>query len=411
MANLLILNHDIPYPQDFSGNATRVLPLSRALATAHNCWLVTFTHDEVRQAGMLGAGVFQSCTTVPSIGEAPSLTRYAYLRTGHLASRRTPHYYGNVLSCIAKLLQEHKIDVIIAHGLKVAEFALGVKVKARIFDATDCLTLNAQRKFIADRHHYGIISYIKAKLAIFRTAYQERHCMRMFDITTLASPVDVAFMRSLCKDAADRVKLIPNGVASTFLARKECTHRREERAVAFWGALDFHPNTTAVRWFYDYVYRPFLRERGIRWYIIGKGAPDDISRYGDEDPNVIVTGFIDDLPSFLTGIPVMVNPMRAGSGIKNKVLEAFAMERVVVSNSMGIESIAAQPDVHYVPAETPEEFCRQIELLLSDKVRRDRLGSMARRLVDELYDWRTVGTSYRKIVEEVLNKKRPEECR
>jgi len=402
MANILILNHDIPYPQDYSGNSARVLPLSRALATEHDCWLVTFTHDEVRHAGMLGAGVFQGCTIIPPLGEAPALTRYAYPRTGNLARRRTPHYYRNAISCIAKMVQEHQIDAIIAHGLKVAEYALGVKVKARILDATDCLTLNAQREFITDHHLYGISSYIKAKLAIFRTAYLERYCMRTFDVTSLASPVDVAFMQSLCKDAANRVKLLPNGVASTFLAPAKCIIRPEERAVAFWGALDFYPNTTAVRWFYDHVYRPFLRERGIRWYIIGKEAPADINRYGDEDPNVIVTGFIDDLPSFLTGIPVMVNPMRAGSGIKNKVLEAFALERGVVSNGMGMESVAALPDIHYVPAETPEEFCRQIELLLSDKARRVSLGSKARHLVDELYDWRFIGRSYRKIVEEVL---------
>lgn len=411
MANLLILNHEIPYPQDFSGSSARVLPLSRELAAEHDCWLVTFTHDEVRQAAMLGAGVFQGCTTVPSISEAPALTRYAYLRTGHLARRRTPHYYGNVVSCVARLVQEHQIDAIIVHGLKVSEFALGAKVKVRIFDATDCLTLSAERELIVDRHNYDISSYIKARLAIFRTAYQERYCMRTFDITSLASPVDVTFMRSLCQDAADRVKLIPNGVASTFLTQGEGTCRLEERAVAFWGTLDFHPNSTSVRWFYHHVYRPFLRKRGIRWYIIGKGAPDDIKGYGDEDPNITVTGFIDDLPSFLSGIPVMVNPMRAGSGIKNKVLEAFAMRRAVVSNRMGIESIAAQPDVHYVPAETPEEFCREIESLLADKVRRDRLGTKARQLVDELYDWRSVGISYRQLVKEALNKKCLEECR
>jgi glycosyltransferase involved in cell wall biosynthesis len=411
MANLLILNHDIPYPQDFSGNAARVLPLSRALATEHDCWLVTFTHDKVRQSGILGSGIFHDCITVPSISEAPALARHAYLCTGHLASRRTPHFYSDVVTFITKLVKEYQIDAIIAHGLQVSEFSLGVQVKAKILDATDCLTLTAQRKFIADRHNYGISSYIKTILSILRTACQERHFMRTFDISCLASPVDVAFMRSLCKDAADRVKLVPNGVALPFLAQKECTERHEERAVAFWGALDFHPNTTAVRWFYAHVYRPYLRERCIRWYIIGKAAPNDIMRYGDEDPNVIVTGFIDDLPSFLTGIPVVVNPMRAGSGIKNKVLEAFAMERAVVSNRMGIESIAAQPDVHYAPAETPEEFCRKIELLLSNRVLRESMGSKARRLVDELYNWHSIGISYRTIIEEVLNKKHLEEGR
>ena len=411
MANILILNHDIPYPQDFSGNTARVLPLSRALAGEHDCWLVTFTHDEVRQAGLVSTGVFQGCTTIPFVSEAPVLTRYAHLFTGQLACRMTPHYYGNIVSCISKLVQDHKIDAIIAHGLKVSEFALGVKVKARVLDATDCLTLVAKRELMAERCNHSVLSYIKARLSIFRTAYYERYCLRMFDATTLSSPVDVRFMKSLYKNAADKIKLTPNGVASSFLACNEGKCRREERAISFWGALDFHPNTTAVRWFYDHVYRPFLREKGIRWYIIGKGAPDDIKRYGDDDPNIIVTGFIKDLPSFLATIPVMVNPMKAGSGIKNKVIEAFALARAVVSNSMGIESIAAQPNVHYAPAETPEEFFRQIELLLSDKQHRIGLGARARCLIDELYDWRSIGLSYRNIIEEVLAKKSLEGCR
>ena len=79
--------------------------------------------------------------------------------------------------------------------------------------------------------------------------------------------------------------------------------------------------------------------------------------------------------------------MLIGGGLKNKVLEAFAMQRAVVSNALGMEAIHATPGKHYLAAETPRDFAEQTLQLLDDPALARRIGQAARQLVLEQYTW------------------------
>ena len=74
-------------------------------------------------------------------------------------------------------------------------------------------------------------------------------------------------------------------------------------------------------------------------------------------------------------MPIVINPMRIGGGLKNKGLEGLALRRLVIFNQLGIESISAARDVHYVHAERSEEFAVEIIKYLGDRA--DRAGRAA----------------------------------
>jgi glycosyltransferase involved in cell wall biosynthesis len=90
----------------------------------------------------------------------------------------------------------------------------------------------------------------------------------------------------------------------------------------------------------------------------------------------------------------------SGGGIKNKVLEAFALEMAVVSTPLGMESIAgAVNGLHYVEASTPEEMAESVLALLKDPARRKTLGSKARQLILAQHTWRQAGEKLRSVFE------------
>jgi glycosyltransferase involved in cell wall biosynthesis len=88
----------------------------------------------------------------------------------------------------------------------------------------------------------------------------------------------------------------------------------------------------------------------------------------------------------------MINPMRTGSGLRNKVLEAFGLGTAVVSTARGVEALpAARDGEHLVIAGDGARFADAVLGLLDDPVRRLRLRANANALLHERYRWSVVG--------------------
>ena len=124
---------------------------------------------------------------------------------------------------------------------------------------------------------------------------------------------------------------------------------------------------------------------------MGKDAERWLVEAAKRDHGIRLTGFVDDICSVLAEYPVMVNPMRIGSGLKNKVLEAFAMGLAVVSTGLGIEAIGmAREGIDYMRADEPEKMALAIKLLIEDEHLRLSMIENARGVVLEHYTWSKV---------------------
>jgi len=109
------------------------------------------------------------------------------------------------------------------------------------------------------------------------------------------------------------------------------------------------------------------------------------------DHGIRLTGFVDNIHSVLAEYPIMVNSMRIGSGLKNKVLEAFAMGLAVVSTGLGIEAIStAREGVDHIRADEPANIASAIKLLIENERLRLSMIKSARKLVLEHYTWNKV---------------------
>jgi glycosyltransferase involved in cell wall biosynthesis len=97
--------------------------------------------------------------------------------------------------------------------------------------------------------------------------------------------------------------------------------------------------------------------------------------------------------------PVMVNPMRIGSGMKNKVLEAFGIGLAVVSTRLGMESVPeARDGEHYLEAEDAAAFARQVLAAIDAQPGLEVLRQRAQQLVRERYLWSAVGRRWRQLL-------------
>lgn len=402
VANILVLNTIIPYPANYNGNAIRVFPLGRRLALHHQCYLAAFGSDDERYQDLRRTGVYKDILLLPARPPGGSRRRYFSLRSGHLARISQPDYFQLVTRQLRAFVEKHNIELVMAHTVQVAEFAEALRGLPMIMDQIDCRYLSQQRKVGAGAAKRTWRKRLDEAVILFRAADQEGKLTQAFRYVTTVSPVDRRVLQELSKKGSERILDIPNGI-SPELENYLIHDNGMERAIAFWGALDFPPNRSAVLWFYKRVYLPFLADKDIKWYIIGRNAGAEIREMATAHVNIIAPGFVEDLYGLASRIPVMINPMKMGGGLKNKVLEAFALERVVVSNALGVEAIDASPGVHYVQAESPDEFAEAVIKYTVPDDAGKKIAREAHRLVLNSYTWEVVGSRFEHLIDAALN--------
>ena len=156
----------------------------------------------------------------------------------------------------------------------------------------------------------------------------------------------------------------------------------------FVGALDSEPNADAIRYFCNHIL-PFLRKEAtldFELQIIGYGKlSGKTQKIIAQQPEIKLLGEVDDVGPFYLATDVAIAPVRAGSGTRMKILEAFAWQVPVVSTSKGIEGLEATHDAHALIADSPLDFARQCTRLMTDPSLRDKLVRNAKYLVQTKY--------------------------
>lgn len=387
------------------GYALRVWNSCVALSRNNELFLVNVPigmgdNERFDDATISNDAVFERVINLPVVPtHAPGFRRHFRIDESSFFSKAYPRYHELVVRSINDICVQFEIDNLIVFSGDLAGFVQPFgKNKSVVFDVCDSKVLTSRRQ-VGQRRNESPISKIKARIALKRWAVTEARLPHWFSHITTINAEDTKTVEALsggCKN----VSTVPNGVDPVLEgACRTQLNASRRRGVAFWGNLSFEPNSDAIYYFFYEVYRPFLAPAGIEWCVIGRNAPSWLIDAAKDDSGIRIPGFVDDMYKLLDEYPIMVNPMRIGSGMKNKVLEAFALGLAVVSTSLGIESIsAAQEGIDYRLADKPEEFAREIKFLLADQDSRVNMVEMARKTVLENYTWTKVGQYWEDIL-------------
>ena len=332
----------------------------------------------------------------------PSFRRHFRLREDRFLEWGYPTFQQQVIDQINVLCARHRITKIIAFGSGLAGLLRHPSVSARILiDVCDSMALTLERGMQLHRRQMTLKDRIRTTLDQMRWGRLEGKLPRWFDRVVTINDMDTEKIRQLADATGrrrDNLSTIPNGVDVGFEAAYQedgCSRR----GIAFWGNLSFPPNNDGLQFFYREVFLPFLKPAGIELCIVGAQPKPWLVQASQAEPLVRLTGFVANLRACLTEYPIMINPMRMGSGMKNKVLEAHAIGLAVVSTALGMESIeGAQAGLSYVEATSAAEFDQAIRRLLDDEDRRRGLLRAARRIVVEKYTWAIVGAQWNDLV-------------
>jgi glycosyltransferase involved in cell wall biosynthesis len=155
------------------------------------------------------------------------------------------------------------------------------------------------------------------------------------------------------------------------------------------GTMYWPPNVDGVLWFVQEVY-PLIRQQrpDVQLDVVGARPPREIVALDDSDASVSVAGYVTDPTSHLQRAALMVVPLRAGGGMRVKILNAWAQGIPIVSTTLGCEGIAATPGQNILLGDIPEEFATAVLNLLNDRDLANQVADRGRQTVVEKYDYR-----------------------
>lgn len=289
---------------------------------------------------------------------------------------------------LVKLLTAQHFDVVHIEHLRAAELVASLPPgQATVFDAVDCISLLQSRTVSASRSQF---QRLVAAIEVGPTRRYEAALLRRFDRTAVTSPEDCQALQALAPGSP--VEVIPNGVDLDYFQR--WTGPVEPATVAFSGKMSYHANCTAVLHFVERIL-PLLRHThpGVRLRIVGSRPPAKIQRLGD-DPGIEVTGYRADIRPAIGSATVAICPVTVKVGIQNKILEAMALGRPVVTTRAGLSGLEAQPGRDLLVADTSAQFAELVGWLLNDSEARAAIGAAGRDYVERHHRWETAARRF-----------------
>ncbi len=257
-----------------------------------------------------------------------------------------------------------------------------------------------RREFGFNRRYPEGNDFGHSKADLRRLFRQEIVSCREVDQIHVMSESDGRFLARYLPDGTDRIRVIPNGVNTEQYRRVD--RARTEGDVLFVGNYQNLPNVDALEYFVADVW-PLVRVANpqIRLSVVGANASDRVLRFDGND-GILVIGRVRDIAHEYHRHRVLAAPIRAGSGTRLKILEAFAAGLPVVSTSIGAEGINAVPGSHLLIADNAVDFAESINRLMTEDDLHQKIATEATRLAHDEYDWTEVaskiGSSYLQLI-------------
>ncbi|MFC5524274.1 TIGR03087 family PEP-CTERM/XrtA system glycosyltransferase [Rhodanobacter ginsengisoli] len=337
MRSVLFLCHRLPWPPS-KGDKIRSYHVLRWLAERYHVYLGTFVDDPTDWQYLAPVESLCAEVCIRPLGPWHSCWR-ALVSLMRGEALTVGVYHDRVMrSWVERLLAEHKLDLVLCYSSGVAPFVMRHAQLRRIMDFVD-VDSDKWRQYA--QNHGGLTRMIYRREAR-RLAEFERAIAEQFEASVFVSEAEASFFRQQVPTLADKVHGIPNGVDTEYWDPHRTypdPYQPGERAIVFVGAMDYRANVHATQWFAREVWpRISTRRQDARFYIVGSKPTAAVRALG-QLAGITVTGRVEDVRPWLAHAYAVVAPLRIARGIQNKVLEAMAMEKVLLATPEAWEGI------------------------------------------------------------------------
>ena len=284
-----------------------------------------------------------------------------------------------------RLIISEKYDLVIFDQNLSLDLVNYIECKNKVLMAYDSMQLYFKRK-----------SQINSKISIanlynlLQSKFYDRIKTKnyyKFNKIYFVSEKDSDYEKESNPDVKDRIDYIKLGVDYNKFNLDNYNSDSTQKSIIFTGIMDYAPNKDAVMFFCKSI-MPILinKHPDLIFYIVGKNPDEDIKKL--KNKNVVVTGFVEDIVECIARATVYISPLRYGTGMKNKVLEAMSTGKAIVASPISVEGIdeLKHSDNIFI-ANREDDWIKYVDVLLNDENRRNVFSEKCRGIILENYNW------------------------
>jgi len=247
-------------------------------------------------------------------------------------------------------------------------------------------------------------SHLAAKLYFTgqwrRMAAFERRLCRAFDAVIGVSEQDCSVMQR--EYGIESVAAVPTGVDTDFF-RPSGVRSPVSGKLVFTGSMDWTPNEDAVRFFIKEILPLVQREvPAATLTVVGRNPSGALLNLVRDDDRIVVTGRVDDVRPFIEEAVCCIVPIRIGGGTRLKIYEGMAMEKPVVSTTVGAEGLPVSDGIDILLADNPKEFAATVVKLLRDENLARAIGEKAAANVRGRFGWDHVAANFSELCKRAI---------
>ncbi len=391
--NIQFVTRTVPYPADKDGESTIAFNVLRALRERHEVSLVSFgdAKSPLAQEAVDVLGI--PVTLVPA--PRASLFRFyasgTFLRMPWFSSRQESNAMRGVLQHADR---DKGIHLVVLHSPFLAQYIPTFRKKPLVLHAIDALA--------------PLLRQVAERAKPLRAIHLRREVRWATKQATLLYPqarsvivVSDHDRQQLARSSPSaHVIAIPLGVDAEYY--RPDVNISEQQELVMTGTMDYPPNVEAALWFargvWDFVKREHPK---LRWAIVGRRPVAALRALAEHGMSITVTGDVPDIRPFLHRAAIVVAPIRHASGAKNKILEALACGKAIVTSTAAIEGSPIRRNQHVLVADSAGEWIAAICRLLANGQERRLFGSMARQYAEQ-HAWPVIALQYESVYQSVL---------
>jgi len=380
---ILVLTHRIPFPSNGGYQIVVSNTIRGLVRLGHEVSLLSLTNKHINHGDELLSGlkdrikfkVYTIDTNVSILDVAVNL----FSKTSFNIDR---YYDQGFEKLLIEEVRNTAYDIIQFEGLFISLY-LGAVRK------------NSNAKLIYRAHN--IENQVWKRLSMqktdpFKKSYLKMHAKRIrnYELEQLNNFDGIAVFTQQDKDTIQgygtraQIKVLPVGL------RLEKYHpdfsKTEFPSLFFLGSLDWLPNREGMEWFLDGFFKDLTEgELNVKCYVAGSDIPERFDDY-EALGKIFIQGEVDDALEFINSKAIMIVPLLSGGGMRVKIVEGMAMQKCIISTTLGIEGIDVEDGKNVLIANTKDEFYDAIKRCITDEEFCKQIGINAHELIEQKYD-------------------------
>lgn len=399
---ILFITNLVPYPMD-NGGKIKTYNTLKILSKSNNIDLMCFYEEDKELCGK--EHLYELCTNIDCIKKPITTSKnmkYMILRAIKNIFSKMPlvaykYMDKNFLIKLKQNIEKNDYDAIYIDHLQLGGYLekIDTKNKTLILDEHNAECTIILRKAEQTKN---LIKKTYFKYEYLRLKKFESKIINSVDRVITLSEEDQITLENISNAKKEKFIKIPIPIQSDYI-KTSGLKDEEKYNILFLGTLSWFPNAQGIEWFVDKVV-PLLNKQNLKYnlYIVGKDPSENLKKIGDENSNIKVTGFVNDINEYIEKCDFMVVPLFIGSGMRVKILEAMSKNIPVISTTIGCEGIEVEDGKSILIADDEFEFVQSINKIKSNNVY-EKIRTNAKQIFESKYSIQALENMYAKVIE------------